>query len=190
MKYLTFILSFGALLFILCCGKEGSASRIDLDDEKFTNFQITFNPVGGGDQIIFGYENIENVGVQQAAASGPLQVKTLYDARVVLFNRSVEPNKNLTESVIESGVDYQLYPIVQPDNIFQNIEYADMDDNGNPIGMNMSFETSERFVVGNLGFVLLRRGDKSARYIPGQELPVGIGGEVLVEANFEVVIRE
>lgn len=189
MKFWSSLILSVSILLSVSCGKE-DRPVIDLETEQFTSFQMTFNPLGGGPQIIFGSEDLGDLGIAMAASSGPLQVNTTYDARLVLFNRKVEPGKNLTESVKMDGANYQLYVEIDPDNVFQTISYEDMDDNGNPIGLNMTFETSERFTVGNLRFILKRGVDKSAAYLPGQPVPFSVGGESLIDVNFEVIVQE
>ncbi|MEM6321302.1 MAG: hypothetical protein AAF960_26830, partial [Bacteroidota bacterium] len=144
---------------------------------------------GGGDQVVFGSEDLGDLGIARAQASGPLMAGTLYDARVVIFNRKVEPGKNLTAAIREAGNDYQLFVVAEPDNIFQNIDYEDMDDNGNPLGLNMSFETSDRFVAGQIRFVLKRNPNKSELFTPGMSIPNSVGGEDLIDVSMEVIVQ-
>ena len=189
MRFLSSIIISFLILLLISCRKE-TTSNINLENEEFTNFQMTFNPIGGGPQIIYGSEDLGNLGIAQAASSGPLRTNTTYDARLVLFNRKVTPNKNLTESVRNEGINYQLYVETKPDNIFQTIEYLDMDDNGHPLGLNMSFKTSERFSIGNLRFILKKGVDKSLEYIPKNPVPAAAGGGTLIDVNFELVLQE
>jgi hypothetical protein len=179
----------GLLISLAACSKDDSSPLYDLEQENFTNFQMNFNPVGGGDFIVFGFEDLGNIGIPKAAANGALKTNTIYDARALFFNRSVLPNKNLTESIKETGTDYQLFVSYSPDNVFQTIEYEDLDQNGKPLGLNISFETNERFVSGNLRFQLIRNPDKSVAYTLGNPAPSNIGGEVLIDANFEVIVQ-
>ena len=188
MRFLRLLIISLSILGFFSCGKE-DRPIIDLESEIFTSFQMTFNPIGGGDVVIYGSEDLGDVGIAMAAGSGPLMVNTTYDARLVLFNRKVTPNKNLTSSVQDEGTNYQVYAVVNPDNVFQAITYEDMDSNGNPLGFNMTFQTSEQFTIGNLGFTLKRGIDKSVPYVLGNTIPSQVGGEELIDVVFDVIVQ-
>ncbi len=188
MRFLRLLIISLSILGFFSCGKE-DRPIIDLGNEIFTSFQMTFNPLGGGNVVIYGSEDLGDIGVPMAAASGTLMVNTTYDARLVLFNRKVTPNKNLTSSVQDEGTNYQVYAMVNPDNVFQSITYNDMDSNGNPLGFNMTFTTSERFTTGNLRFTLKRGVDKSVPYILGKAIPSQVGGEELIDVVFDVKVQ-
>lgn len=177
----------------ISCKKDGRNDElIDLEQETFTSLQATFFPAGGGgNQIIMAYEDATDgsSAVPTAASSGPLAVDTEYEMKVLLFNRAADPAKNLTTNVVDMGSDYQLYVTATPSNLFQSVEYLDLDANGQPIGLNMRFKTSERFSTGSVKVSFRKNPDKSIMVTAGNTVDNAVGGENLIDATFQVVVQ-
>lgn len=187
-----FVLSILILGSMSCKKDGGDEARIDLEQETFTSLQASFFPAGGGgNQIIMAYEDATDgsAAVPTSASSGPLAMDTEYEMKILLFNRIADPAKNLTTSVVDMGADYQLYVTATPSSLFQSVEYLDLDANGQPVGLNMRFKTSERFSTGSVKVSFRKNPDKSIMVTAGNTVDNAVGGEVLIDATFQVVVQ-
>ena len=177
------------LVISTSCGKEDRPIT-ELEEETITNLTLTFSPNDGNSVAIFSYEDLgAESGLPPTISSEFLSTNTTYEMKVELLTRKTNPIKILTGKIRDEGVDYQVFMQVSPDNVFQTFEYTDQDMNGQPIGLNSNMVTSERFTSGTLKVSLIKNPDKSVPYIVGENLPVGIGGEKIIEATFDVVIQ-
>ncbi len=192
MKYAYSLLFSLSILLTLSCGKE-SAPEIDLLDEPITTLNLTFSPINSSEAVvIFAYEDLGNTsGAPASISSEPLAINTAYEvtAAIVSRGRSAGSFKILTGAIERAGTDYQLFIDVSPDNVFQEIAYTDMDDQGNPIGIQTTVLASERFTIGSLRVTLVQNPDKSVSYTIGDKVPTNAGGMVELEAVFDVIIQ-
>jgi len=186
----TYFWLFSFLVFVsIGCGKEESPT-IRLEDETITNLNLTFSPMNGSSVVVFSFEDLGNEsGLPSTVSSSPLEIDTEYEIKAEVVTRLPGPLKILTGRIVDEGTDYQLFMSVTPDNVFQSFEYTDVDSNGQPIGINVRGTTSERFTAGLLRGTLIRNPDKSILYNIGEGVPSGIGGEVEIEAAFDIIIQ-
>lgn len=192
MKYAYSLLFSLSILLAISCGKE-AAPEIDLLDEPVTTLNLTFKPVDSGESVvIFSFEDLGNAsGSPASISSEPLTRNTAYEvtAAIVSRGRSAGSFKILTGTIERAGTDYQLFMDISPDNVFQNIAYNDMDSQGNPIGIQTTILTSERFTTGSLKVTLIQNPDKSVSYTIGDSVPTTTGATTELEAVFDVIIQ-
>ena len=192
MKYAYSLLFSLSILLSVSCGKEATP-EIDLLDEPVTTLNLTFKPIDSGESVvIFSFEDLGNTsGVPASVSSDPLKTNTTYEVKadIVSRTRSAGSFKILTGAIDRAGTDYQLFMDVSPDNVFQDIAYTDMDSQGNPIGIETTVLTSERFTTGTLKVSLVQNPDKSVMYTIGNNVPNNTGGTVKLEAVFDLIIQ-
>ena len=189
MKSIYFWLFSLVIILSIGCNKEEEPT-IRLEDEAITNLNLTFSPTDGSSVVVFSFEDLGDAsGLPSTVSSNPLEMGKEYEIKADLVSRETSPIKILTGKIRDAGTDYQLFMSVTPDNVFQSLEYTDMDSNGKPIGINVRGTTSDRFTTGLMKVTLIRNPDKSIIYEIGEGVPSGIGGVVEIEATFDVIIQ-
>ncbi len=185
--YLVFLT--GIIIFIFACGGDEEPT-LENEEEVITTMRLSFIPKDGGNPIVFAYEDLDGpLGIPATIVNPPLNTNTLYTVSIELLNETVEPVSNISLEVEEEGTDHQFFFIQNPGNIFSSIEYKDTDDNGQPIGLEAEFRTSEQPIAGTLAVILRHQPDKSTTYTVGEAIPAAVGGETDIEVTFNVVLQ-
>jgi len=116
-----------------------------------------------------------------------------YRLDITLFN-SIE-NENVTDEILEDADDHQFFflgsAFIGP-NDFLTYEYADQDQNGNPIGLFGYVNVSPTPTANNGQFRLVLRHDLDKNYAgirdPGFTNFVAAGGETDLDITFPVTL--
>lgn len=188
MNKITFILKSIALIFLgliilSSCKKEDPV--IPNEEELITTMTYTLTPIGGGDAIIFNFQDLDGDGGNDPIiTSGVLQENTNYIGSLELLNETETPAGDISSEVEEEGEDHQFFFIVEGDaSSSVQIDYQDEDVNGNPLGLATTFATGNAS-SGTLTIVLRHKPLK-----PNNGSLVDAGGETDIQVTFDLNVQ-
>ena len=101
------------------------------------------------------------------------------------MNETVTPAENITEEVEEEGDEHQFF--FTPTNNVVTVAYADMDINGDPIGIEFTLRTTNAS-SGNLTVTLIHEPNKNAAGVSSGDI-TNAGGETDAEATFAIGVQ-
>lgn len=113
--------------------------------------------------------------------SGMLMVNSSYSGTVRFLNESIAPSDDITVEVQEESDEHEVF-YVSTTNGFQ-IAKADVDDNGNPLGLRTTVQTGAA-ATGEL-LILLRHEPKK----PNDGTLSDSGGETDVQVSLPIIIQ-
>jgi hypothetical protein len=172
-------------LFIIACSDDPEPVN---EEELITTLRMTFSSDGNPD-IVFQFQDLDGDGGDAPIfTTNPLASNTDYQVIIELLNEAESPVEIITEEVEEEGADHQFYFVQNPTGLFSQMNYADLDTNGMPVGLLNNFTTGNTN-NGTLMVVLRHLPDKSASYQAGEQIPSTAGGETDIQVTFDVVIQ-
>ncbi|WP_276168783.1 type 1 periplasmic binding fold superfamily protein [Zobellia alginiliquefaciens] len=182
-KLLTALLVAGTL-FVSCSDDDDNTPEIVNEEELITTVTVTLAPEGNGDDITLQLQDLDGDGSDKPVytVSGSLAANMVYDGSIVLWNETESPAENITEEVEEEGDEHQFFYSVGT-GLDLTTEYADLDEDGNPIGIEFTVTTGEAS-TGTLTFTLRHEPSK-----PNDGSLADAGGETDVEASFDIEIE-
>ena len=155
------------------------------EEEVITTVTTTF--IGGGQTIIFTSRDLDGDGPNAPVitASGNLIANTTYTGSVSFLNEAVSPADNITEEVLEEGIDHQVF--YQAPASLGTFTYSDMDANGTPIGLNFTLTTGN--AVSTTFTVTLRHlPNKSAAGVASGSI-TNAGGATDAEVTYPIQVN-
>ena len=179
----TITVTFVGILILSACEKEDPV--IPNEEEVITTMTYTLTPVGGGNVATFYFQDLDGDGGNAPIiTSNPLLANTVYSGTLQLLNEIETPSGDITEEVEEEGEDHQFFFTVDG-NAIDNalVAYNDEDVNGNPIGINTTFTTSNAS-SGTLSIVLRHQPLK-----PNDGSLVDAGGQTDIQVIFDLIIQ-
>ena len=123
---------------------ETSTNPVDDDDQELvTTLIVTLHPPGGGTPISAVWEDIDGVGGNPPNRIDTIAVDphTLYSMTIDVFNRSVQPEEDLTPEIVAEGTQHQFF--FSLNGVSATVAYNDSDANGLPIGQKSLMQTLE-----------------------------------------------
>ncbi len=114
-----------------------------------------------------------------------LQATSNYTVSILVLNETAMPVDTISNEVLDEGVDHQFF--FQPTGANITIAYADVDGNGNPIGLQTSMATGAAS-VGTLRVTLRHEPNKTAAGVQGGDI-TNAGGETDIEVDYPMVIE-
>ena len=185
MNYLkkTFALLFIGLITLSSCEKKDPV--IPNEEELITTMTYTLTPVGGGDAVIFNFQDLDGDGGNDPViTNGVLKTNTTYNGVISLLNETETPAGNITAEVEAEGEHHQFfYSIEGAASTTTEITYNDEDVNGNPVGISTSFTTTSAS-TGTLNIVLRHEPLK-----PNDGNLVDAGGQTDIQVTFDLDIQ-
>ena len=189
MKKINLLLAIGALsaLFVTSCKKdEPEAPVIPNEEEVITTLNYTLTPEGGGTSVTLTFQDLDGDGGNAPVISeGTLAANTTYNGSVELLNELENPAENITEEVEEEALDHQFFFETSVSDM--SVDYDDMDDNGNPIGL-ATIVTTDAASTGTLTITLRHEPSKDASGVSTGDI-TNAGGETDIEVTFNVEIQ-
>lgn len=155
------------------------------EDEVITT--VTTTLVGGGQTIVLTSRDLDGDGpnVPVVTVSGNLVANTNYTGSVTFLNEIVTPAEDITQEVQEEGLDHQLF--FQAPASLGTFTYADLDQNGNPIGLQFNLTTGNAS-TGNLTVTLRHLPNKLAAGVATGNI-ANAGGATDAEVSYPVVVN-
>ena len=179
-------LSFIAFAAVLSCNDNDDPIIIN-EEEVITTVTATLTPVGGGTIITLQSRDLDGDGPNDPVItiSGNLAPNTTYSGAIEVLNETVTPAENITEEVEEEGDEHQFF--FTPTNNVVTVAYADMDINGDPIGIEFTLTTTNPS-SGNLTVTLIHEPNKNAAGVSSGDI-TNAGGEKDAEATFAIGVQ-
>ena len=155
------------------------------EEELITTLEMTFSPVGGGDDVVFSLVDMDGPGEDEPVyTNGTLAANTTYNVSIEVRN-DVE-GENITTEIEEEDEEHQFF-FETSVSLFLEFSYEDADNNGDPIGLSTIFYAQEPS-NGTLTVTLRHEPNKSADGARNGD-PSNAGGETDIQATFDVVIE-
>lgn len=180
MKKLFFI-TLAAFAFTAC---EKNDPIIPNEEELITTLIYTLTPDGGGSPVELKFQDLDGDGGNVPVISGgTLIANTTYSGSLRLLNE-IE-SEDITLEVEEEGDEHQFFFSVSGLNA--NVDYADTDANGKPVGINTTLTTGAAS-NGQLTITLRHEPAKDASGVANGDI-TNAGGETDIEVTFDVAIQ-
>jgi len=189
MKKVTLLLVLGCIfsLFITSCKKdEPETPIIPNEEELITSLNFTLTPTGGGTAIVLSFLDLDGDGGDEPTITeGTLAANTTYNGSLDLLNELENPAESITEEIQEEDEEHQFF--FQSTVAGLSIAYADMDSNGNPVGLSTTVTTTSAN-SGTITVVLRHEPDKAASGVSAGDI-TNAGGETDIEVTFNVEVQ-
>jgi hypothetical protein len=179
------VLFFTATLFS-SCKKTESDNLIICYCEQITTVQYTLTPENGGDPVVFTYFDEFSTGIEPIITGGTLSANQTYKGRIEFFDDSGSLPENLSKEISSEAAYYQFFFNSTIPGI--EVSYDDMDENGNPLGIESILTTSEVGDSGTLTITLRVEPDKYADGATEGNIE-NVGGETDIEISFPIIIE-
>ena len=155
-KNLRFIALFFMAIAVVSCSDDDDAPPEENLPEVFTNVTLVFTPAGGGTAITAGAEDPDGEGISDLIVDDQifLAANTTYTLTFNVENR-LDPSADLNAEILAEDNEHQIFFAFTNDaftspmgdgnlgagNAVDDINYSDMDEDGNPVGLVSSWTT-------------------------------------------------
>lgn len=146
MKNSLFPLILFALTFMFACGgKEETAPREVVPKERITTVQLDFiNENNPTEMYRVRYYDPDGAGETPAVFdSVALKPQSRYICLLSFFDESRTPAYDVTNAIALEAENYQVFYEVKPGTGLRFVGYEDQDNEGRPLGLEVSFATYE-----------------------------------------------
>ncbi len=169
-----------------CSKDEPEDPIIPNEEEVITTLQYTLTPDNGGTPVVLSFQDLDGDGGDAPIITGgTLDANSLYNGVLVLLNELESPAEDITEEIEEEALDHQFFYQTSLSDI--DITYADMDNNGNPIGLS-TLVTTTNASSGTLTIILRHEPNKDASGVSDGDIS-NAGGETDIEVTFDVEVQ-
>ena len=157
------------------------------EEELITTLTATLKPSGGGTDIILKSVDLDGDGPDAPviSVSANLSANTNYSGVLKVENETESPAEDITLEVLEEDEEHQFF--FTPTNNIATVTYDDMDEDGNPIGVQFSLATTTA-ATGNLTITLRHEPMKTASGVSNGDI-TNAGGETDVQAVFPITVQ-
>jgi hypothetical protein len=155
------------------------------EEEVITTVITTLT--GNGQTVLFTSRDLDGDGPNAPVitVSGNLIANTTYSGSVSFLNEIASPAKNITEEVLEEGVDHQVF--YQAPTSLGTFTYSDVDANGKPIGLNFTLATAN-VATTNFTVTLRHLPNKSAAEVSAGNI-ANAGGATDAAVTYPVQVN-
>jgi hypothetical protein len=179
-------IQFLALLFIAvtinsCSDDSGPV----VENEVITTVITTLR--NGNQTITLTFRDLDADGPNEpvVTVSGNLTANTTYTGEVEIIDETKDPDKNVTEEILEKDLEHQLF--FQIPSALATVQYTDADSEGKPIGLAFNLATGSAG-SGNLIVTLRHEPNKSAEGVSMGNI-ANAGGSTDVEVTYPIVVN-
>ncbi len=181
-----FLLLAGLSATFIFASCEKDDPEIPNEEEVITTLTYTLTPVSGGDVVTLTFQDLDGDGGNDPIISGgSLEANKAYTGKLSLLNETEDPAGDIGEEVKEEDKEHQFFFQVSA-NLNLTVIYADVDADGNPVGLDTAISTGEAS-QGQLTIILRHEPNKSAAGVAGGDV-TNAGGETDIEVTFDVDI--
>lgn len=190
LKLLTLVLI--ANLIISCSSDDDATVPPPVNEEEvITTLTVTFMPQGGGTNVTLSARDLDGDGPDAPIVliSGSFETNTTYTGAVEFLNELENPAEDITEEVAEEGLEHQVFFNVT--NNLGTVTYNDMDSAGNPIGLDIAFQTADTGtpINGAMTVTLRHEPNKDAAGVSDGDI-TNAGGETDIQSTFSPITVE
>lgn len=173
---------FATMLFASCSSDDDTPEIVN-EEEVITTVTVTLTNSEDADDVrTLQMRDLDGDGTDVAVYTvDNLTANTTYTGSIVLLNETVDPAEDVTEEVEEENTDHQFF-YTPSTGLNVTTEYANYDDDGNPLGTEFTLTTGEAS-TGTLTFTLIHQPTK-----PNTGLS-DANGETDAEATFSVTVE-
>ena len=187
LKYMTMALIAAAA--ITGCKKDEEETvtpPIVNEEEVITTMILAFDGQGAAADKELRFTDADgDGGGAPVFALDTLQATSDYNVSVILLNETASPVDTISNEVLDESTDHQFF--FQPTGANITVAYADVDVNGNPIGLQTTMATGAAS-IGTLKVTLRHEPDKAAAGVVDGDI-TNAGGETDIEVEFPLVIE-
>jgi hypothetical protein len=184
-KRIQFITLFTMLFVTITFTSCDNDSRPVIENELITTVITTLR---NGDQTItLTFRDLDADGPNEPVVSvlGNLLANTTYTGEVEIIDETKDPDKDVTEEILEKDLEHQLF--FQVPSALATVQYADTDSQGKPIGLAFNLTTGSAG-SGNLIVTLRHEPNKSAEGVSMGNI-ANAGGSTDVEVTYPIVVN-
>lgn len=182
MKHLK-LASFALLVFTLFSCSDDDSAPVN-EEEVITTVTITLD--NGSNVVTLKSQDLDGDGPNAPVitVSGNLDANSTYLGSVEFLNELENPAEDITEEVQEEGVEHQIF--YQLTNSLGSFTYDDVDDNGDPIGVEFTLVTGNAG-TGTLTVTLRHEPNKEASGVSDGDI-TNAGGSTDAEVSFPITV--
>jgi hypothetical protein len=172
-----------SIIFIACRKQPAIPPAVVNEPENITKIQLTFvDSITNSSTAIFTWNDADgNGGNNPTIDSIKLKSNTTYYCNLTVLDESKNPAVDVSEEILEEGVDHQFF--FQSTNQSIKLYYNDTDKNGNPIGLKTKWRTSAESISKMNIFLKHQPGVKAPS--PGDKN----AGSSDIDITFETIIK-
>ncbi len=182
MKRFYYIAILGLSIFSLqSCFKTLEVPEMINEEELISTVIITLTSPNN-QEVILSYQDFDGEGslAPIVEVSGVLKSNSLYTGSIKALNETVYPTIDMTEEIIEEGLEHQFFYLIS--GLDASISPTDKDENGNDLGTTFQLQTGNSS-RGTIQFLLRHKPQK-----PNDGNPDTAGGETDLLVSFSLVI--
>ena len=154
--------------------------------EIITTLNFTLTPVTLGTPITLSFLDLDGDGGDAPVITGGiLDANTTYSGSIELLNELESPADDITAEVSDEDEEHQFFFSSTTSSV--TIDYADLDENGNPLGLSNTLTTGEAG-SGSITIILRHEPDKFATDVSAGDI-TNAGGETDIEVTFSVAVQ-
>lgn len=158
------------------------------EEELITTVTVTLTPEDGGADITLTSVDLDGDGPDAPVitpSTAILSANTTYTGSTVVLNETEDPAENITEEVLEEGVDHQFFYTFN--NALASTTYTDTDVNGDPIGITFTLTTTDAGSE-SLTVTLIHEPTKDGEGVVSGDI-TNANGETDAEVTFALTIE-
>ncbi|WP_179334768.1 type 1 periplasmic binding fold superfamily protein [Winogradskyella costae] len=147
------VLSLSALT---SCSSDDDTPEAVNEEEIITTVRLELTSASG-DVVVLQSQDLDGDGpdAPDFSTEGTILADTEYTGNIQFLNELENPAEDITEEVLEEGVDHQVFYTFTTNNANSSVTYTDIDADGNPIGLSTTFNSGTTS-TGNILVVTLR----------------------------------
>lgn len=174
---------------IISCSNDDDASLPPPvnEEEVITTLSITFVSQGGAN-VELKTQDLDGDGPDAPIVTilGSFESNTAYTGTVKFLNELESPADDITLEVEEESLEHQVFFSVT--NNLGIVTYNDMDANGNPIGLDITFQTTDTNtpISGAMTVTLRHEPNKDATGVSSGDI-TNAGGETDIATTFSPI---
>lgn len=186
----TIALVFSTVAIFTSCSDDDNKSTPVNEEELITTVKVTLT--NGTNIITLTSKDLDGPdapGATEITVDGPLLANTTYTGKVELLNETETPVEIVSEEIEESAqekLDHQFFFAAIP-SLLGTFTYADLDGEGNPIGLRFTFTTGAAS-TGSLSVILRHLPNKSATGVSSGDI-TNAGGSTDAQAIFPITVE-
>ena len=178
------ILSTLLLGAIISCKKDDPVEPVITNEQEVIttlNYTLT-NSNDATEVITLSFVDIDGDGGNDPIITGgTLNANTIYNGSIELLNETETPAEDVTEEIQEEDEDHQFF--FHSDTTILHVDYADVDGNGNPIGLSTLLST---FNAGSDTLTITLKHEPTK---PNDGTLASAGGETDIEVSFPINVQ-